>query len=154
MKGIPASAVVLTWVGLLALGSAAPASAQAMKMAGESVPLPSGDEPRPLQKVFYGKSWKIEFTSIALRLDSEPGFDPVRALWTLTGRNTRPKPARAQLMVVLLDGGGKSLATAKKTFLIKSGGDAQPYTVEMKVPSASWARAERVSVQASFFVGS
>lgn len=155
MRTISTSMAIIASLGTLFVVPPHPAAAQVMKVAAESLPVPSDDEPRPLQKLYYGgKTWIVHFTAVALHRESEPGADPVRALWTFTGHSTRPKPARAQLMLTLLDAQGETVATLKKSFLVKSGGDARPYTVEMEVSAADWARVERVKIQGNFFVGS
>lgn len=155
MRTISTSMAIIASLGTLFVVSAQPAAAQVMKVAAESLQVPIDDEPRPLHKLYYGgRTWIVHFTAIALHRESEPGADPVRGLWIFTGHSTRPKPARAQLMLTLLDEKGATVATLKKSFLIKSGGDARPYTVEMEVPAADWARVERVKIQGNFFVGS
>ncbi|HQP43937.1 MAG TPA: hypothetical protein PLV66_09695 [Thermoanaerobaculales bacterium] len=155
MRTISTSMAIVASLGALLVVSVQPAVAQAMKLAAESLEVPSDDEPRPLHKLYYGgRTWIVHFTEVALHRESEPGADPVRAQWTFTGHSTRPKPARAQLMLTLLDEDGATVATLKKSFLVKSGGDPRPYSVEMEIPAADWARVEGVKIQGNFFVGS
>lgn len=133
---------------------AAQAEAQAMKVAAQSIPMPADEEPCPLTEVFYGVTWRVEFSSIRLELISEPGADKVRARWTVTGVNSRPRPTRAQLSIILLDDNDKSVGTAKKSLMVKPGGEPHDIEIEMKVKASDWERAERVKLQANFFVAS
>jgi hypothetical protein len=68
--------------------------------------------------------------------------------------NSRPRPTRAQLSVILLDGEGKAISTAKKALMVKPGGEPQEYEIEMKVKRADWEQAKRVKLQANFFIAS
>lgn len=144
--------VLLTTVCILMPSS--PALAQAMKVAAQSIPMPTDEDPCPLTEVFYGVTWKVEFSSIRLEMLSEPGADKVRARWTVTGVNSRPRPTRAQLSIILLDGSDKAVGTAKKSLMVKPGGEPHDIEIEMKVKAGDWERAERVKLQANFFVAS
>lgn len=145
-----AGSVILS---ILVVATATPVAAQAMKVAAESIPIPTDDEPQPLTEVRYGVTWTVDFRSIQLEVDSEPGADKVKAVWTVTGVNSRPRPTRAQLTVILLSGDDKSLESVRKSLMVKPGGEPHEYVLEMKVKSEDWERAERVKLQANFFVG-
>lgn len=136
------------------LAIAAPVAGQAMKVAAQSIPMPTDDEPQPLTEVRYGATWTVEFDSIKLDVESEAGAEKVEAVWTVTGVNSRPRPTRAQLTVILLSADGKTVASARKSLMVKPGGEPHEYVLEMKVKREDWEGAERVKLQANFFIAS
>lgn len=143
-------AVAMLWM----LAVAAPAMAQAMKVAAESIPMPTDEKPHPLTEVRYGTTWAVEFNSIRLDITSQPGADKVEAQWTVTGVNSRSRPTRAQLTVILLDHDGKTVSSVKKALMVKPGGEPYEYVLETKVKQKDWELAERVKLQANFFIAS
>ncbi len=55
-------------------------------------------------------------------------------------------------MVKLLDASGKDIATAKKSTIVKTGGDSYEYVVKMKVKPEVWDEAETVKIFVNFFI--
>lgn len=141
-------------LALMVAGGVSTGFAQAMKVAAQSIPIPTDDRPHELSEVRYGGTWTVEFRSIRLEIDSRADADRVEARWIVTGTNSRSRPTRAQLSVILLDSDGKALATAKKALVVKPGGDPYEYEIDMKVKQQDWQRAERVKLQANFFIAS
>jgi len=123
----------------------------AMKMTAVSFPLPTDSEPVPLTGLSYGGfGGLVEVTSVRLEIVSKEGEDPVRAVWALTGRNSKPQHRRVQLSIFLLDAAKKHIASAKKTALFKGADAEQEFVLEMKVKAKTWARAQRVYLRVDF----
>jgi hypothetical protein len=151
-RGIARTGVIT--LALMIAGGVSTGFAQAMKVAAQSIPIPSDDKPHELTEVRYGASWTVDFRSIRLEIGSQADADKVEASWTVTGVNSRSRPTRAQLSVILLDADGKAVATAKKSLMVRPGGEPYEYEIKMKVKQRDWQRAERVKLQANFFIAS
>ena len=130
---------------LLAVG---PAHGQTMKMVVTQIPMPADETAQPLEGLKYGQPWVVEFTSISVVRD----LDKNLAQWTVTGSSGRARPERVQIVVKLLDASGKDIAAAKKSTIVKTGGDSYEYVIKMKVKPEVWDAAETVKIFVNFFI--
>lgn len=146
--GRRAAAVAVVWIVLAAM----PASAQTMKVTAQSIPIPTDDEPQELTEVSYGSTWSVGYTSIRLQIKSKAEDAEVIAAWTPIGTNSRPRPEWTRVTVLVLDADGKVISKANKAVMIRSGGEPREVELATKVKAEDWAKAERVEVQAHFFI--
>jgi hypothetical protein len=124
----------------------------AMKMIALIVPLPVDNQPIPLSGLRYGGDWTIEFTSVRLERVSEEGEDPIRLVWTLTGRSTRTRVQKVDLIIALVTEKKKILSSERNSVIVKSRAEHQEFIIESKVKAKAWNRATHVKIQANFEV--
>lgn len=123
----------------------------AMKMAAVSFALPQDNKPIVLSGLTYGRyGGTVAVKTVRLEVESKEGEDPVRAVWTLTGGNSKPQCRRVELKIFLIKGKTKRIASGRKTVLFKAANSQQEFHLEMKVKAAKWEQTDRVYLQATF----
>jgi len=147
------SVCALTVICAGALVPSGTAVGQSMEVVVASIDLPDDDDTRTLSGLRYGgKAWWVEFTSIRRDLLSEPDADPMKMVWTLTGRSGRQRPTRVQLTFMLIDGSGKTVVSAQKNGLVTAGADNYEISQKMKVKSKQWSRAKLLRIRVVFLM--
>lgn len=138
---------------VIVLATAALADGEVMKMVAVTIPVPNDDEPDELPGLKYGAPWVAEFTSIRLQRDADPGADPQRPLWTITGSSDRARPIRVQLVLTILNREGEFLASTKKMVFLKNNQDNQEFEIKMKLKAERWSRAAKIKIRVNYLIG-
>ncbi len=124
-----------------------------MKMTAATFPLPIDDKPLSLAGLSYeGVGGIVEVTTARLDILSKEGEDPVRAVWTLIGRNATPKARKVKVTVFLLNAAKKRIAVTRKTAFITAVNEHHVFELKMKVKAKTWEKTQRVYVEVDFLV--
>jgi hypothetical protein len=154
MMRVRAFVVLVAAAVLLLVGyPVEPIHGQSMKVVVTSIDLPDDEDVRMLAGLKYGETpWFVEFTSIRRELLSDPGADPAKMSWTLTGRSHRQRPERFKLSLILEDESGKTLVSTDKNGFIKAGDEDYELTLVMKVKAKHLSRAHTIRIRVVFLM--
>ena len=115
-----------------------------------TVPIPAAGEKTPLEKLEYRARFVASIDSVTLQTKSDAGADPVVLDWVFAGSNTDGQAHRVELVVRLLDEGGRQVGLSSATRVLPPGARAMELTVTTKVKADTWSSARKARIFADW----
>ena len=130
--------------------AAARAFASLMLHSETTIPVPAPGEKTTLQRLEYRARFVASIDSVTLQMKSEPGAAPVVTEWVFTGSNTDGQAHRVEIVVRLLDEGGKQIGVYSTRRVLPPGAHSIEISLAMKVPPDVWSSAKKARIFADW----
>jgi hypothetical protein len=148
-SGVYAVVVICLWI----VAFAGSAFGQSMEVVTATIQIPSDDEFHELSGLRYGGiRWAVEFTSVRCEFETSRDANPVKMVWTVTGRSAKQRPERFKMALMLVDESGKTLASAQKNGMIKAGDESYQMKLNMKAKAKQFSAATKLRIRVVFLM--